>query len=95
MDEKIILLVEDNPDEEELTRLALIQSNILNEMVVTRDGVETLDYLFSTGAIRASRSILRPPDHPARSEAAQAERAGRIAASAAPIRTPRRPRWWC
>lgn len=49
MNGKIILLVEDNPDDEELTLLALKESNILNEVVVARDGVEALDYLFATG----------------------------------------------
>lgn len=49
MTSKIILLVEDNPDDEELTLLALEESNILNEVVVARDGVEALDYLFAAG----------------------------------------------
>jgi len=49
MQKKIILLVEDNPDDEELTLLALKQSKILNEVVVVHDGVEALDYLFSLG----------------------------------------------
>ena len=49
MTEEIILFVEDNPDDEELTLLALQQSNILNEIIVTHDGVEALDYLFGTG----------------------------------------------
>jgi two-component system response regulator len=49
MTAKIILLVEDNPDDEELTLLALKESNILNEVVVARDGVEALEYLFATG----------------------------------------------
>jgi len=47
---KIILLVEDNPDDEELTRMALEHSNVANEIVVAQDGVEALDYLFGTGA---------------------------------------------
>jgi two-component system response regulator len=50
MREKIILLVEDNPDDELLTLRALEKSNILNKVVVTRDGTEALDYLFGTGA---------------------------------------------
>jgi len=60
MDKKI-LLVEDNPDDVELTLRALQKNNILNEVVVARDGVEALDYLFGTGAY-ASRD---PPDIPA------------------------------
>ena len=50
MAEKIILVVEDNPDDEELTRIALQESNIKHQLVAVRDGVEALDYLFATGA---------------------------------------------
>ncbi len=50
MDNKTILLVEDNADDEALTFRALMKNNIGNQMVVAHDGVEALDYLFATGA---------------------------------------------
>jgi two-component system response regulator len=51
-----ILLVEDTPDDEELTLLALESVNLLNRVHVVRDGVEALDFIFATGAY-ANRSI--------------------------------------
>lgn len=58
--DKIILLVEDNPDDEVLTLRALRKNNILNQVVVARDGVEALDYLFGTG-IHAGRDTESQP----------------------------------
>lgn len=42
---KLILLVEDNPDDEELTRIAFEENGMLNELAVVRDGEEALKYL--------------------------------------------------
>jgi len=55
MDEKTILLVEDNADDELLTLRALQKNNIKNEVVVARDGVQALDYLLGDG---------NPTEHP-------------------------------
>jgi two-component system response regulator len=48
--EKIILLVEDNPDDVDLTLRALRRFHIANEVIVANDGVEAIDYLFGTGS---------------------------------------------
>jgi two-component system response regulator len=57
---KVILLVEDNPDDEALTLRALKRGNIVNEVVVARDGAEALDYLFGTGK-HAGRDLADMP----------------------------------
>ncbi|ROZ72338.1 response regulator [Ramlibacter sp. WS9] len=44
-----ILLVEDNPDHQELTLMTLAENNVLNEVVVASDGIEALEYMFGTG----------------------------------------------
>ena len=46
---KTILLVEDNPSDIDLTKRALANANIANELIVAEDGQEALDYLFGTG----------------------------------------------
>lgn len=48
--EKVILLIEDNPSDVDLTRRALEKGHIANQMVVARDGKEALDYLWGEGA---------------------------------------------
>jgi len=56
MQNNVILLVEDNPDDEALTLRALQKNNIRNDVVVAHDGVEALDYLFGTGS-HAGRDV--------------------------------------
>jgi CheY-like chemotaxis protein len=60
MYEKLILVVEDNPDDEELTLRALRQGKVANEIAVVRDGAEALDFVFGTGA-HAGRDTARLP----------------------------------
>lgn len=60
MSDKVILLVEDNVDDEALTKRSLTRNNILNEVVVAHDGVEALDYLFGSGAY-AGRDLRQMP----------------------------------
>lgn len=61
MNAKVILLVEDNLKDEMLTLRALKKSGIVNDVAVTRDGAEALDFLFTTGAY----SSRNPTDGPA------------------------------
>ena len=60
MEDKMILLVEDNADDEALTLRALKKNNIGNTVMVVRDGAEALDFLFCSG-IYADRD---PRDKP-------------------------------
>ncbi len=60
MKDKIILLVEDNPDDVELTLRALKKNNIRNEIVVARDGAEALDYLLGEGAYAGRDRAIMP-----------------------------------
>jgi CheY-like chemotaxis protein len=60
MSSKIILLVEDNPDDVMLTLRALKASDIVSEVVVARDGAEALDYLFGTGAYTSREMSVMP-----------------------------------
>jgi two-component system, response regulator len=58
MEQRIILLVEDNPDDVALTLRAMKKSNIANQVVIAEDGVEALDYLFGKGRYEGRE---RPP----------------------------------
>ena len=49
MEKKMILLVEDNPDDEKLTLRAMKKNNIVNEVIIARDGAEALDFIFAKG----------------------------------------------
>ena len=60
MTDKVILLVEDNPDDELLTLRALRKNDVTGEVVVARDGVEALDYLFGTGAYAGRDTSVMP-----------------------------------
>jgi len=60
MENKIILLVEDNPDDEALTLRALKKNNISNQVIVARDGAEALEYLFGTGQYSGRDANLTP-----------------------------------
>ena len=60
MDRTTILLIEDNPDDVELTLHAFQKNNMANDIVVASDGAEGLDYLFGTGKY-AGRDAEEPP----------------------------------
>jgi CheY-like chemotaxis protein len=58
--DKTILLVEDNPDDEALAIRALKRHHVTNQIVVARDGVEALDYLFGTGIYEGRDLSFKP-----------------------------------
>jgi CheY-like chemotaxis protein len=58
---KFVLLVEDNPDDVELTLRAFKKYNVINEVVVANDGVEALDFLFGKGKY-AGRDVSKLPE---------------------------------
>ena len=60
MEKKTILLVEDDSNDEVLMVRALKQNNILNDIIIARDGAEALDYLFCRGDYADRDSRLRP-----------------------------------
>jgi two-component system response regulator len=60
MSEKMILLVEDNPDDEELTLRALRQAKVANDIVVARDGAEAIEFVFGEGR-HAGRDTSKMP----------------------------------
>jgi two-component system, response regulator len=60
MKNKYILLVEDNPDDEELTLVSLKNSGVLNEVVVVRDGEKALQFLFSEGQYKDRDPLALP-----------------------------------
>lgn len=60
MSERDILLIEDNPDDIELTRIAFAEAGLDSRLEVVRDGAEALDYLFARGE-HADRDLARPP----------------------------------
>jgi two-component system, response regulator len=60
MDGKIILLVEDNPNDEALTLRVLKKNDVKSQVVVVRDGVEALDWLFGLGTHAGRDSTVLP-----------------------------------
>lgn len=60
MNEKLILLVEDNPDDEMLLLRAFEKNRISNEIIITRDGAEALDWLFGEGVFSGRDADILP-----------------------------------
>lgn len=60
MKNKVILIVEDDIADEELTLRALKRTGLADEVIVARDGVEALEYLFGTGTLKGRDTRLQP-----------------------------------
>jgi two-component system response regulator len=60
VDDRVILLVEDNPDDQALTLRALKANNIMNPVVLVEDGAQALDYLFGTGGYADRDTSVQP-----------------------------------
>lgn len=60
MQNKPILLAEDNPDDQQLALRAFRKSNLSNEIIIANDGVEALDYLFGTGIYQSDTLPILP-----------------------------------
>lgn len=58
MNNRPILLAEDNPDDQALALRAFRKSNLTNEIIIVNDGVEALDYLFGTGIYAGQSPVL-------------------------------------
>ncbi len=58
MADKLILLVEDDPDDEELTMRALRKADVANEIAICRDGQEALDFIFCEGEYKERPAVL-------------------------------------
>jgi two-component system response regulator len=60
MQDKTIFVVEDNPDHLELTLLTLESNRVANRIIIARDGVQALDYLFATGDHEGRDTSVQP-----------------------------------
>ena len=60
MNNKLVLLIEDNTDDERLTLRSLRRNNVMNEVVVAYDGQEALDYLFGSGSYSGRDMAVMP-----------------------------------
>ena len=60
MHRRVILLVEDNLDDEKLTLRAMKKNNIVNDIIIARDGAEALEYIFAKGKYEGRDILDRP-----------------------------------